>query len=568
MKLSVRLALLLALIITACAPAAVPVAAPATDEPADLQTETATTPAERSAAPAVAPVAKEHNVSYRGFRFRFDDTLASTAAGGAVDALVGDANHLDIPEHVRFTFDGQAPAKSFNPSEPQLLIYPARAYVNISPAAAIQVGALQSLITDRSAPAQGPLPLLPVTVDAETLHGQLRFLSFQGGQGARYIARYGASQDLFYTFQGLSEDGDYYIAFFYPVSAAALAAAPAGTPSGAGAAESTDAGLLKQLTATDFAPNLVWLDALVSTLALPESDPGLSQSQPPKAVLDTLRSQGYPGLQALWDTLKLGEQNLFDPQTQLNADLFELDVNNNKDEYQILVISDENHQNWQYLLFRAVGIRWWFSGYINLPFQAFVPPSYNIEGDGQDAWLVVDWLALSGAGITRYEEGWFLLSRGQLSQALKYPAEGYQTSQDGPYNVCYRVSPEVLDGMDGFGLRLPFSIGYSIYGDGKDSTNLTETYDLFSMEREMLYRWNPDTIQFEVDPSGSNVSPEQVEADFYLSGADGDLVLFAQQELEALAQSGGGLQKRWLKQYLSGLESSPEVENLLNAMGG
>ncbi len=301
---------------------------------------------------------------------------------------------------------------------------------------------------------------------------------------------------------------------------------------------------------------------------MPETVTDLRQSQPPKALLDTLQSQGYPALQSLWDALQLGSQDIFAPEAQLTFELFDLEVNGSRGEYKILVISDEDRQNWQYLLFRAVGIRWWFSGRINLPFQAFVPPSYQIEGDGQDAWLVVDWLAQSGAGITRYEEGWFLLSRGQLAQLLEYPTEGFQMSTEAPYNVCYRGAPENQMDEDGFRLRLPFTIDYSIYGDGKDSTNLSETYDLFSMEREMLYRWNPELGLFEVDEAGSSVLLQEAAAGFYFAGPNSGLVTFAQHELEALARSGDSLQKRWLKQYLNGLESSPEIETLLTTLGG
>ncbi len=211
-----------------------------------MQTETATAPAERTAALSASSALVQHVVSYRGFRFAFDDVLASTALGEAVGALVGEAQQLDSPEHLRFTFDDRVPADTFDPLDPQLLIYPARAYVNISPSAAVQVGALQALIDDRAVPAQGPLPRLPLSLEEETLHAQLRFLEFQGGQGVRYLARYGPSEELFYTFQGLSDDGDYYIAFFYPVSADALTAVPTAAPTEPGAGDKSTAGIQRQ----------------------------------------------------------------------------------------------------------------------------------------------------------------------------------------------------------------------------------------------------------------------------------------------------------------------------------
>ncbi len=530
--------------------------------------------------PVPPPAPKSIDVSYRGFHFWVNETLATAVHGEAVDALSGRAGQLNSPEYVRFSFDGQAPSLDFNPRQPQLLIFPAQAYAQVSPSAGKQVNALQELITGRAVPKQGALPLLPVSLQPEVLHAQPRFLTFNGGSGIRYIARYsqspntGTGEELFYTFQGLSSDGEYYIAFFYPVDVGALPLA--GTPPGgtttaeaglAGTASAT-AAQLERLAETGFEPNLIWLDALVSTLSMPETELGLHESQPPKVILETLRGKGLPELRSLWDTLMLGPQDIFDPQAQLNVDLFDLEVNGSRDEYQILVISDEAKENWQYLVFRAVGVRWWFSGSIDLPFQAFVPPGYQILGDGRDAWLVVDWLSRSGADITRYEEGWFLLSHGQLKQTLKYPTEGFQMSPEAPYNVRYRAAPEVSTEASGFVVRLPFSITYSIYGDGTQSANKNETYDLFSMQREAVYRWRPDPGLFGPVAARTNLTQAQVDADFYFAPPAGDFVSFAGSELSMLARSGGSLQKRWLKQYLSGLESSPEIEQILKTMGG
>ncbi len=577
MRLSSRFTLLLAIILTACAPVTAPANSPALAESTNLAAGTTTAPADVVAplmAAAMSPP-KPLLISYRGFQFSIDNDLAASASGEIVEALVGDRNRLASPEHIRFTFDDQAPSSDFDPRQPQLLIYPAKAYVNIAPAASVQMGLLQSILTERKAPQRGSLPLLPLSLETETLHAQVRLIDFEGGSGLRYIANYGQASDLFYTYQGLSSDGEYYIALFYPVSTDALPPTPIPDVSATESA-ATDmvtssptvaaATQLDRLAGDDFLPNLAWLDALVSSLTLPSVDPSLRESQPPKAIVDQLQGQGLPSLQALWDALQLGPQDIFSPNDQLNVDLFDLNVNGSRDEYQIVVISDEARQNWQYLLFRAVGVRWWFSGQINLPFQAFIPPSYQVVEDGQNAWMVVDRLAQSGAEITRYEEGWFLLSRGQIVQVLDYPIEGYQMAPEGPCSVRYRVAPQVLHEEEGLAVRLPFSIAYLIYGDGKDSTNISDTYDLFSIDRDIFYRWQSGPSAFQFDPARSNLTQEQVDAGFYF-GAD-TFYAFARDELKTLAQAGEGLQKRWLKQYLKGLQSSPEIEQLLKSMGG
>jgi hypothetical protein len=56
----------------------------------------------------------------------------------------------------------------------------------------------------------------------------VEFLTFQGGEGVRYLAQHGQgpapinNQELFYTFQGLTDDGSHYVAAILPVTDASL----------------------------------------------------------------------------------------------------------------------------------------------------------------------------------------------------------------------------------------------------------------------------------------------------------------------------------------------------------
>ena len=65
--------------------------------------------------------------------------------------------------------------------------------------------------------------MLPTFNSAQDLRGQVYPLAFQGGRGLRFIARYSqeaapvVNPAVFYTFQGLTEDGSLYVAAFFPL---------------------------------------------------------------------------------------------------------------------------------------------------------------------------------------------------------------------------------------------------------------------------------------------------------------------------------------------------------------
>jgi hypothetical protein len=176
-----------------------------------------------------------------------------------------------------------------NPSfERQLLIYPVAAYRQMSRSAGIhdidqQIKWLQKLLAERPEQPGLPLPMLPPLGDkAPDPITQLKYLDFENGSGIRFITRYihGArpcnNQDIFYTFQGLTRDGRYYISLFYPISTWAL-------PDNADIIASEEIEKittnytayqqqlqkkLDRLEATDFTPTLSDLDAMVASLQI------------------------------------------------------------------------------------------------------------------------------------------------------------------------------------------------------------------------------------------------------------------------------------------------------------
>lgn len=192
------------------------------------------------------------------------------------------------PAHLQINFGDEALADGFNSSQPRLLIYPVAAYQAIYQAAGLdgidqRISTLQSLLKDRPAAVQDEIPVLPDLGASQDLKAQIKYLDFNGGSGIRFIAHYAQdagpviSGSIFYTFQGLTDDGQYYVAFFQPLITDALPA----TYDETAAAKDYDAfaqnfeAYLRETTQTldglnpgDFSPDLSKLDAMLETLKL------------------------------------------------------------------------------------------------------------------------------------------------------------------------------------------------------------------------------------------------------------------------------------------------------------
>ncbi len=126
------------------------------------------------------------------------------------------------PAHVRATFgvqDGQA-LRELNvyPVAGLLAQYPGR-----REGVRTEVDGLRALLKARPAPREvrGDLPFLPLPFAGQVLHGAVKYVDFQGGRGVRYLVAFSQEvapltrAQVFYTFQGLTNDGRQYVSFQY-----------------------------------------------------------------------------------------------------------------------------------------------------------------------------------------------------------------------------------------------------------------------------------------------------------------------------------------------------------------
>ena len=169
---------------------------------------------------------------------RLDPSLAAGA-----EARIGDAvtdyttSYALLPQHLLFTFaDSYAGRKPFTRQRelnwlplPQIVVYPAEAYAGLQEGVEPQIAQLQTLLAERPSAPGGTLPFLPLIDAAQVLHSGLAYLEFANGAGVRYLTAFSqaasplTSQDLLYTFQGLTDDGQYYVTAVFPVTTTASA---------------------------------------------------------------------------------------------------------------------------------------------------------------------------------------------------------------------------------------------------------------------------------------------------------------------------------------------------------
>jgi hypothetical protein len=108
--------------------------------------------------------------------------------------------------------------------KPVIYVYPADEYLQMNEDAANRINALKEIINEPSPFLPEMLPFLPTFNAAQVFYAKPQALSFQNGSGIRYITQYGQgplpinNSEVFYTFQGLTSDGKYYVSAVLPIS--------------------------------------------------------------------------------------------------------------------------------------------------------------------------------------------------------------------------------------------------------------------------------------------------------------------------------------------------------------
>ena len=175
--------------------------------------------------PQVEEPVEQPDVVYEGISFSFDPNIAQSVNMSTVPGQNMGEDYMPgetYPTYFEFTFNNYAVADHFH--TPKIIVYPVEEYRAISTSASERIDSLQlALMNHPGGGVISNLPFLPMWPAAQMFSAQVGYFDFQNGSGVRYLTMYGQAiypvdnQNLFYTYQGLTNDGRFYISAVLPV---------------------------------------------------------------------------------------------------------------------------------------------------------------------------------------------------------------------------------------------------------------------------------------------------------------------------------------------------------------
>lgn len=212
------------LILTSCG-------APVTTPSGQLETVVASTlQAYTQTAPTLAPLSGSTTIA-EGLTLTIPTGLA-TGIISTTEAAVPPADDMPwwgiYPEHKIYSLQGYVLSDTFH--EPRIFKFPVSEYEAMNEDVGGRIQVLKNILSNPSQPIPEKLPFLPTWNAGEVFHSNVQSINFQNGSGVRYLTQYGqfpapvSNSEIFYTFQGLTNDGMYYISAVLPISIGFLTA--------------------------------------------------------------------------------------------------------------------------------------------------------------------------------------------------------------------------------------------------------------------------------------------------------------------------------------------------------
>jgi len=222
---------------------------------------------------AQARTAPPARVEFNGIAFAYDPALAERVT----PRLVSGEEYMGtrLPDYIRFDFDTN-PRGGIVARQASIRVFRMRDLEQIN------------LMYKAAVAAREPMPLINAT---RVLRVQDKLVSFQNGKGERAIVYYAqdlgplTNKGLFYSYQGVTDNGLYYVSATFPVAASVLPntfadgfpGMPTTGPGDPGYMEAVNrfnhdaTERLEQLSASDYQPNLQTLDAVIRSLGAGEA---------------------------------------------------------------------------------------------------------------------------------------------------------------------------------------------------------------------------------------------------------------------------------------------------------
>jgi len=180
------------------------------------------------------------------------------------------------PEHHRYDLEGYPITDGYSSIE--ISIYPIEEYVAMNEDVGNSIETLKSLIANPSQPLPERLPFLPTFNASAYFHSNYETVNFQNGSGIRYLTAFSQvpvpilNDLMLYTFQGITNDGLYYVSTTFAVNIGFLVGtqAPTDWPDATIMQNQVDT-VTQQLNNSKpeaFTPSLLVLDSLVQSIVV------------------------------------------------------------------------------------------------------------------------------------------------------------------------------------------------------------------------------------------------------------------------------------------------------------
>ncbi len=228
-------------------------------------------------------------------------SVATKVTGRTVDKSL-DVNNPITPKMDQFEFENYAATSRI---KPRINVFALQDFVEVGGESVLkQVEALKRLTAEQPATPDGYQPMLLGEPATQLMRAGAEYIKFQNGAGVRYIAQYGEqpwpfdNNQLFYTFQGLTDDGAYYISAILPVNHPALEGDDGFVKLESDYAQFATnypayVDYIQKLLNTEqpgsFTPNLASLDAMIKSMVIGKKAPapGKPTTQPTLTVTNS-----------------------------------------------------------------------------------------------------------------------------------------------------------------------------------------------------------------------------------------------------------------------------------------
>jgi hypothetical protein len=199
-----------------------------------------------------------NNVSYGGVSFSYDSSLAAKVESKTVAAMDEGKPSDIIPEHPSFTLVGYPRIQNMRPSDPEIKVFSIVKFrkamhhasdelakvtyppmEDLGPAVDTEVRVLKELLAAKPttklggflAKARGEpgcsaeMPFLPMWEACQAFSAHVRYINFKNGQGVFFLTQWDtettqiSNEGLEYAYQGITNDGQYWIYAEFSVAA-------------------------------------------------------------------------------------------------------------------------------------------------------------------------------------------------------------------------------------------------------------------------------------------------------------------------------------------------------------